>query len=96
MIRHVALFRFKPEFSTDQRQQWIEIIRDLPQQIPGIVAMSIGEDIVHGPSSYDVALVADFATLKDLQTYSTHPKHQVVLDISGPVKEHLAVADFEW
>lgn len=95
MIRHVAVFTFKPEFTAEQRQEWIEIIKDLPNHIPQIRMMSIGEDTLHGPNSHELAIVADFDSLEDLHVYSTHPAHQKVLDISGPVKASLATVDFE-
>ncbi|MFT4470497.1 Dabb family protein [Arthrobacter sulfonylureivorans] len=95
MIRHVAVFRFKPEFTEAQRLAWIDMVADLPNHIDQIRSMSIGVDILQAASSYDVGLVADFDSLDDLATYSNHPKHQAVLDVSGPVKEHLATADFE-
>ena len=95
MIRHVAVFRFVPEFSPEQRARWIAMVRDLPRQIPQVLSMSIGEDVLHGPVSHELAIVADFATLADLETYSTHPAHAAVLAVSGPVKASLAVVDFE-
>lgn len=95
MIRHVALFRFIPEFTEAQRDEWIALVQDLPNHIPEVRALSIGKDIVHGAMSHELAIVADFDSLADLETYSTHPVHQKVLDISGPVKASLAVVDFE-
>lgn len=95
MIRHVAVFRFKPEFDEAQRREWMQMVAELPRHIPQIRAMSVGPDVVKGANSHDVAIVADFDTLEDLRTYSTHPAHQPVLDVSGPVKESLAVVDFE-
>jgi Stress responsive A/B Barrel Domain len=96
MIRHIAVFRFKQEFSEEQRQAWMDMITDLPTHIPEIKAISIGRDMLRGAHSYDVGLVADFESMEGLAVYTTHPKHQPVLDMSGPVKEHLAVVDFEF
>lgn len=95
MIRHVAIFRFIPEFTEQQRDEWIELVLDLQNHIPEIRAISLGKDVLHGPASHELAIVADFDNLDDLHTYSTHPAHQKVLDISGPVKASLAVVDFE-
>ena len=95
MIRHVAVFRFVPEFTEEQRDVWIGMVADLPNHIPEIRAMSIGKDVLNGPMSHEVAIVADFDSLEDLATYSSHPAHQPVLDMSGPVKQSLAVVDFE-
>jgi hypothetical protein len=95
VIRHVAVFRFVPEFSPGSRADWIAMVRALPEQIPEVLSMSIGEDVIHGPASHELAIVADFATLADLETYSTHPAHAAVLDVSSGVKASLAVVDFE-
>lgn len=96
MIRHIAVFRFKPEFDEAQRQEWMDMIAALPHHIPEIKAMSIGKDLLRGPHSYDVGLVADFESFDAMDAYNKHPEHQKVLDVSGPVKEHLAVVDFEF
>jgi hypothetical protein len=95
MIRHVAVFTFVPEFTEAQRDEWIDILLDLPNHIPQILAISAGKNVVPGPAAHEVAVVADFDTVADLQLYSTHPAHQRVLDMSGPVKASLAVVDFE-
>ena len=95
MIRHVAVFRFIPEFTESQRDDWIALVRDLPNRIPEVRALSIGKDLLHGPVSHELAIVADFDSLADLETYSTHPAHQKVLDVSVPVKASLGVVDFE-
>lgn len=95
MIRHVAVFTFIPEFSESERDNWIELVQDLPNHIPEIRAMSIGKDVVHGPVSHEIAIVADFDDLAGLETYSKHPAHEKVLEVSSRVKASLAVVDFE-
>ncbi|MHA6669483.1 Dabb family protein [Homoserinimonas sp. A447] len=95
MIRHVAVLRFVPEFTEGQRDEWIALLLDLPNHIPQIRAISAGKNVVPGPAAHEVAIVADFDSVADLQTYSTHPAHQRLVDISGPVKASLAVVDFE-
>jgi len=95
MIRHVAVFLFVPTFTAEQRADWIALVAALPTRIPEIRAMSIGEDVVHGAASHEIAIVADFDSLADLETYSTHPAHAEVLAVSSPVKASLAVVDFE-
>jgi hypothetical protein len=95
VIRHVAVFTFVPGFTAADRANWIAMVRALPERIPEVLSMSIGEDVLHGPASHDLAIVADFATLADLETYSTHPAHAEVLAVSAGVKASLAVVDFE-
>ena len=95
MIRHVAVFRFTPEFGAEDREHWMSLLRALPDQIPELRSMSVGVDTLHGPSSYELAIVADFDDLEGLAAYTGHPAHAEVLRISGPVKTSLATVDFE-
>jgi hypothetical protein len=95
MIRHVAVFRFVPEFTLEQREHWMSLLRALPDQIPELRAFSVGVDTLHGPASHELAIVADFDDLAGLDAYSRHPAHAEVLRISAPVKASLATVDFE-
>lgn len=95
MIRHVAVFRFTSEFDEARRRHWMQLVADLPRHIPEIRSMTVGPDLVRGPNSHEIAIVADFDSLEDLDVYNRHPAHQPVLDISAPVKESLAVVDFQ-
>jgi hypothetical protein len=95
VIRHVAVFTFVPEFTREQRAEWMAMVAELPRQIPQIRSMSVGEDLLHGPSSHEIAIVADFDSLADLATYTAHPAHAPVLAMSAPVKASRAVVDFE-
>ena len=57
--------------------------------------MSVGVDVLGGPSSHELAIVADFDDLEGLDAYTRHPAHAEVLEISAPVKVSLATVDFE-
>jgi hypothetical protein len=95
VIRHVAVFRFVPTFTGEPREHWMSLLRALPAQIPELRSMSVGTDILRGPSSHELAIVADFDDLDGLDVYTRHPAHAEVLRISGPVKVSLATVDFE-
>jgi Stress responsive A/B Barrel Domain len=95
VIRHVAVFRFVPEFTTEQREHWMSLLRALPEQIPQLRSMSVGADVLGGPASHELAIVADFDDLDGLDAYTRHPAHAEVLRISAPVKESVATVDFE-
>jgi len=72
----------------------MSLLRALPAQIPELLSMSVGTDVLGGPASHDMALVADFADLDGLAAYTRHPAHAEVLRISGPAKTSLATVDF--
>lgn len=95
MIRHVAVFRFDASFTAQAREHWMSLLRALPSRIPEIRSMSVGTDVLGGPSSHELAIVADFDDLAGLEAYTRHPAHSEVLAISGPVKVSLATVDFE-
>lgn len=95
MLRHVAVFVFTPEFTTNGLDDWIERVRELPFVIPQVRSMSVGRNVVEGGSAWQVAIVADFDDRAGLEAYNAHPAHQRVLEISGPVKERLATVDLE-
>ncbi|MFE5407553.1 Dabb family protein [Microbacterium sp. NPDC056569] len=95
MIRHVAVFRFVPEFTVAQRESWMAMLRRLPEQIPQLRSMSVGTDVLGGPASHELAIVADFDDLDGLEAYTRHPAHVEVLRVSAPVKASLATVDFE-
>ena len=95
VIRHVAVFRFVPTFSAAEREHWMTLLRALPAQIPELRSMSVGTDVLGGPSSHELAIVADFDDLDGLEAYNRHPAHAEVLRISAPVKVSLATVDFE-
>ncbi|WP_203581918.1 Dabb family protein [Microbacterium hibisci] len=95
MIRHVAVFRFVPEFTADEREHWMSLLRALPERIPQLRSISVGVDVLGGPASHELAIVADFDDLDGLAAYSRHPAHDEVLRISAPVKISVATVDFE-
>ena len=94
MIRHVAVFRFAPAFTAEQREHWMSLLRALPAQIPELRSISVGTDVLGGPSSHELAIVADFVDLDGLDAYSA-PGARGGASISAPVKVSLATVDFE-
>ncbi|MER7797114.1 Dabb family protein [Microbacterium sp. NPDC096154] len=94
MIRHVVMFRWKDEFSADQRSSWIDAVRALPASIPQIRNMTVGSDVVGSPRSWDAAIVCEFETLDDLAAYADHPDHLPLIAISGAGAEQICSVDF--
>ncbi len=73
MIKHIVLFKF------ENPEENIPVVRDslyaLRDKIPEIVDMQIGADFMHSGRSYDMALIVDFRTREDLETYDKNPDH---------------------
>jgi antibiotic biosynthesis monooxygenase (ABM) superfamily enzyme len=95
VIRHVVMFKLKPGVSPAQRDEWLEMSRQLHGEIDLVRSFSIGADLLRLPRSYDVAVVADFDNLEDVQAYADHPTHLATVELSRELSEHIVSADFE-
>jgi hypothetical protein len=96
MIRHVVLFKLKPNVSREERDRWIEMSRLAHTRIASIRAFSIGPDLMGLPRSYDVAVMVDFDSLDDVRDYAEHPEHLPVVELARDLSEHIASVDFEF
>ena len=94
MITHIVLFKL-----VHSNEETIEVARTalarLEGQIPQLRHLEIGVNIVHTDRSYDLALVAKFDSLEDLQSYLNHPLHvEVVKYLQGNRRSSVTV-DYE-
>ena len=95
MIRHVVMFRWKDTFTPEIRQAWLEGLDRMRGNIPGMVALVHGQDVMHTERSWDHVLIADFETREDLAVYNTHPLHEAIKPYSLPNVKDLAYVDLE-
>lgn len=95
MIRHVVMFRWRPDFEEARRQEWYDRLLELPSKVDVIRSLSAGPDVLGSARSWDVVLVADFDSLEDVATYTAHPDHQPLIALSGAGAEQIASVDFE-
>ena len=94
MIRHIVLFWLK-----DPNE---EIIRDtvarlnsMRGQIPGLLSIDAGADVVGSERSCDICLHTTFESREALETYRTHPVHLPVQAHMHAVMARSASADYE-
>ena len=86
MLRHVALFRWKPEATPEDVSKVEAALRQLPAKIPCIQSYRFGRDIGIQDGNADFALVADFVDEEGLETYANHPDHQdVIKELIRPI-----------
>lgn len=94
MIRHVFLWNI----TSDANPGYVlDRLNELPTKIPGCLSWTIGahqgaEGISGGVWQY--ALVADYATVADLNAYTEHPFHVEVVNELLPMFADRAVCDF--
>lgn len=95
MIRHAVLFKFKAGFPPAQRTAWIDGLNRLRGNIPGLLDLTHGPDLVGAERSFDYAIVADFATLEDIEVYNSHPLHEPLKQYSFPNSSQILSVDFQ-
>jgi stress responsive alpha/beta barrel protein len=79
VLRHIALFRWKPEATAEDVSKVEAALRQLPSKIPCILSYRFGRDLGVQDGNADFALVADFIDQEGLATYANHPDHRAVL-----------------
>jgi hypothetical protein len=96
MIRHVVLFRFKPDTAATDQQGFLEMLRSLPEKIAEIQSFEAGVDVVRAARSFDLALITSFADLAALDRYVKHEHHQPVVERAKIICEQIVAVDFEF
>ena len=96
MIKHVVLFKIKPEATAAERQRLVDALNALPGLIPEIKGFRIALSVPGRPARfYHLALFADFADVAAVDRYIVHPDHQRAVQIVDAVCEHRAVFNYE-
>lgn len=96
MLRHVVLFRWKPETSAEEVREIEDAFRALPGKIPQIAGLEGGRDVsvqnLH--QGFTHCFVVSFASEADRDVYATHPDHLAFVALSGPHREGILVVDY--
>ncbi len=94
MISHVVIFKFENSQSPD-----LEIactrLRSLAGRVPQLRSLEVGTNLVQSSRAFDLALVAKFDSLKDLEDYQIHPYHAEVAKYMRSVTSKIISVDFE-
>lgn len=86
MITHIVLLTWKEGVESDAIAQVDEGFARLADEIKEIAAFRFGADLGLYKGNADYALLAEFASEEDLNTYVHHPMHKAFLsDVTGPL-----------
>lgn len=95
MLRHIVFFKWKASFTDDIRQKWIEGLEAMIGNIPGMIRLEHGADILNTDQSWDHVIIADFESRTALETYNTHPLHEAIKPYSLPNVDDIAYVDMQ-
>ncbi|SFQ98355.1 Dabb family protein [Desulfoscipio geothermicus] len=94
MITHIVLFKLNDR-STENIQKAHDVLSGMQGKIPYLRHLEVGVDVLRSERSYDLALVAKFDSLEDLQAYQIHPVHMEVSRYMTMVRESSVAVDFD-
>jgi Stress responsive A/B Barrel Domain len=94
MITHIVLMKLVHSNEETIEEAKAALAR-LAGRIPQLRHLEIGVDIVHSYRSYDLALVAKFDSLEDLQSYLNHPLHVEVVKYLEGNRRSTVTVDYE-
>lgn len=55
-------------------------------QVPGLLSLDVGVNVVPAPDAWDVGAVMVFRTRADLEAYQGHPVHLALKAVVGPLR----------
>lgn len=97
MIRHVALYRWKPEATQEQKKQAAAEVAKLPSMVPSVLGFALGPDIGVNQGNFDFSVTADFEDVSGYLAYRDDPGHrQLVADCIAPIIAERAAIQFRF
>jgi hypothetical protein len=95
-LRHVVLFNFKPETTTDQIDEIVRGFQQLPKKIEGITGFEWGTN--NSPEGlnegFTHCFVVSFKDAKSRDAYLPHQAHKEFVSILLPRLEKVLVVDY--
>lgn len=96
MFRHIVLVKWRPEATDEERQEMLDAVDQLPEQVPEIIEARIGLNVGTGPSHYDMAAVFDFTDRDAFEHYIASEAHQAYVRGPANAVDQLAVVQHTW
>ncbi len=98
MIRRVVLWRLKAQSEEQKHQDAARIkqaLESMRNKIPGMISITVGINTCQSADASDVVMQVDFSNQEALDAYETHPEHEKVKPIVGPLREERRVVEYE-
>jgi hypothetical protein len=96
VLRHVVLFKFKPEATNEQIQEIVAGFQALPKKIDGIAAFEWGTDVSPEglADGFTHCFVVTFKDAKSRDAYLPHQAHKDFVAILLPRLDKVLVVDY--
>jgi hypothetical protein len=98
MIKHVVMWRVKSDFDKKDKKTTCLLLKEelesMIGKIDGLKSLEVGLNVNSSEAAYDLVLISEHPTLRDLQFYLEHPAHQAVGALIKAATIERVVADF--
>lgn len=95
MVKHIVFFKL-PDNSDTNKQAVKDKIMSMQGKLDFVKHLEVGLNFSPEERAFDVALISDFETKEDLQTYATHPIHVDVVTFIKSLNAVSKVVDYEY
>jgi len=85
MYMHIFLFRWKAAATTDHRAAAVREVRAFQGTVPGLLTLSIGDNLATNNGGYDFGGCLGFADEAAYHAYCDHPLHVRLLEWLVPL-----------
>jgi len=94
MLMHLVCFKYKADVIETRRDEHRDRLQTLGD-IPGIVSLSVGRDVVQSTRSYDTGLAIQFRDRAALDAYQKNDRHVPIAQFGASLCDHIVAVDFE-
>ena len=95
MIKHVVFFKLKDN-STKNKKVVQNRLLQMKDEIWVLKDIEVGINFKESGRAYDIVLLTDFATEKDLDIYQNHPYHVGIKEFIKEVAVDSKIVDFQY
>ncbi len=95
MIRHMLLFRLKPEVSSEAQEMLFAKLRELPSSFPAMRDFELGRNMSERDQTFSYGMTVAFESNDELQAYLNSELHEgMVRQYFAPIVERRAIVTF--
>jgi hypothetical protein len=94
MIRHIVLFKLKPDVDAQTLTRLLQSMERLKDEIDVIRALEIGQNFNRSPRAADVSLIVDVDDEHALAIFANHPSHQPLKALSAEVASEIRLVEY--
>ena len=96
MIKHMLLFRFKSDSTSESQQKVLRGLSDFPTHFPVMKNFGIGVNQSQRDQTFSHAMTIEFETMEDLKGYLNSEYHEhFTASVFRPAIEQRAIVSYE-